>query len=230
MLRVHRRQAVLVDQHGLVREPRRPRRLADVRVDALAEFARPWGEVQAFGLALFVFAEHLPRHVRPSSSFLTGAGMPSEASSARAIQRRGIIVAHAVAQRDLAPFQRLHRKAVVGEAVVDRRQRARGVVIAGDVGLEPVPRRGVVPGFGQRPQPGPDAGLRAALQKHRSRASRSTNTSAWRSGSGFTGLGVGSSRTRSSRSATHSPCSGHSTQAGSARVHKVAPKSICAWV
>jgi len=61
-------------------------------------------------------------------------------------------------------------------------------------------------------------------------ASSSSNTSAWRSGSGLPGFGVGSSATRPLRSATQPNCSGQTTQAGSARLHRVAPKSICAWV
>jgi hypothetical protein len=59
---------------------------------------------------------------------------------------------------------------------------------------------------------------------------RSSSTTALRSGNGLPGLGVGSSTVRPSRSATQSRCSGHNTQAGSCRVQRVAPKSICAWV
>ena len=49
-------------------------------------------------------------------------------------------------------------------------------------------------------------------------------------GNGLPGFGDGSSATRPSRSAVQPSCSGQIAQAGSARLHRVAPKSICAWV
>ena len=61
-LRVHDAEAVLVDQHGLVRQPCRPGGLADVGEDALAQLAGVGHEVQAFGVALFVLAEDGARH------------------------------------------------------------------------------------------------------------------------------------------------------------------------
>src|SRR3546814_15954189 len=47
VLRVQRREPVLVDQHGLVRQPRCPAGLADVGEHALAQFAGPGHEIQA---------------------------------------------------------------------------------------------------------------------------------------------------------------------------------------
>src|SRR5690606_10483338 len=94
VLGVERREPVLVDEHGLVAEPRRPSGLADAREHALAELAGPGHEVEALGLALFVLAVDGSAHGRSSrwgagasSSVRTGAGMPSAASSAREAQR-----------------------------------------------------------------------------------------------------------------------------------------------
>src|SRR3954471_2082555 len=44
-------QAVLVDQHRLLLQPALPGFLADVFVDALAQFTGVRGEIEAFGLA-----------------------------------------------------------------------------------------------------------------------------------------------------------------------------------
>src|SRR5690606_19345107 len=60
VIRVERREAVLVDQHGLVGEPRGPCRLADAGEDPLAKLARPRHEVETLGFALFVLAEDDP--------------------------------------------------------------------------------------------------------------------------------------------------------------------------
>src|SRR5690606_36044752 len=92
VLRIARRQPVLVDQHGLVRKPGGPCGLADAGVDALAQFAGPGDEIQALGLALFVLAEDRAGHGlwslhSESSSLRMGAGRPKPASSARATQR-----------------------------------------------------------------------------------------------------------------------------------------------
>src|SRR5690606_30932899 len=67
VLRVARRQPVLVDQHGLVRQPGGPCGLADVGVDTLAQLAGPGNEIQALGLALFVLAEDGAGHGRVAS-------------------------------------------------------------------------------------------------------------------------------------------------------------------
>src|SRR5690606_22045611 len=67
VLRLAGRQPVLVDQHGLVRQPGGPCGLADVGVDALAQFAGPGNEIQALGLALFVLAEDGAGHGRVAS-------------------------------------------------------------------------------------------------------------------------------------------------------------------
>src|SRR5690606_7331139 len=82
-----------VDQHGLVGEPRLPGLLADAGEHALAQFPGPGHEVQAFGLALLVLAEHGAAHVAASSivrcnSRRTGAGMPSAPSAPAPTQRR----------------------------------------------------------------------------------------------------------------------------------------------
>src|SRR5690606_35574013 len=65
VIRVERREAVLVDQHGLVGEPRGPCRLADAGEDPLAKLARPRHEVETLGFALFVLAEDDPGHGGP---------------------------------------------------------------------------------------------------------------------------------------------------------------------
>src|SRR5690606_41461234 len=62
MLRVQRREPVLVDQHGLVRQPRRPAGLADVLEHPLAQLARPGHEIEPLAVALLVFAENGPGH------------------------------------------------------------------------------------------------------------------------------------------------------------------------
>src|SRR5665213_3040059 len=49
--RVGERQTVLVDEHRLVFEPRRPRLLRHAFVDALAELARVRGKVESLGVA-----------------------------------------------------------------------------------------------------------------------------------------------------------------------------------
>src|SRR5690606_14151137 len=105
VLGIHRRQPVLVDQHGLVREPRGPGALADAGEHALAEFARPWHEVEAFGVALFVFAVDDAAHGWcswgvsncASMSVRTGAGMPRPASASSGTQRSWSLSRTAVA-------------------------------------------------------------------------------------------------------------------------------------
>src|SRR5690606_40300926 len=85
---VERIQAVLVDQHGLVREPFAPGLLRYVFVDAPTEFAGPRRETEALGFAVELHAMHHARHrvfstessSTLSSSLRTGAGRPSEAS------------------------------------------------------------------------------------------------------------------------------------------------------
>src|SRR5690606_41668167 len=90
VLRVQRREAVLVDQHGLVRKPCRPAGLADTGEHTLAQFAGPGHEIQALGFLVLVLAVHRARHVDgsswsclgcASSSVLMGAGMPSATRS-----------------------------------------------------------------------------------------------------------------------------------------------------
>ena len=61
-LRIARHQPVLVDQHGLVREPFGPRGLADLFEHALAERAGPRREVEALGLDLVLRAENGTGH------------------------------------------------------------------------------------------------------------------------------------------------------------------------
>ena len=62
MLGVAWREPVFVDQHGLMRQPRLPCRLADMVEDALAKLARPGDKIQAFGLGLGVVTENSARH------------------------------------------------------------------------------------------------------------------------------------------------------------------------
>jgi uncharacterized membrane protein YgdD (TMEM256/DUF423 family) len=61
-LRLDGRQAVLVDQHGLVADPGPPGLGGDVVEDALAELTRIWNAFQALGFALQVGAENGSRH------------------------------------------------------------------------------------------------------------------------------------------------------------------------
>ena len=80
MLGVERRQAVFIDQHGLMREPLRLRRFADMLEHALAQFAWPWNEIQAFRFRFRFFAEYHSAHFKSCSNFLIGAGMPIAAN------------------------------------------------------------------------------------------------------------------------------------------------------
>src|SRR3546814_5629244 len=84
VLRVQRREPVLVDQHGLVRQPRRPAGLADVGEHALAQFSGPGHEIQALGVLVLVLAVHRAPQVDGTawacrggaySCGVTGAGM-----------------------------------------------------------------------------------------------------------------------------------------------------------
>ena len=68
MLGVQRRQAVFVDQHGLLGLPFRPGFATDVIEDAAAQRARPWCEIQTLGFALLFFTEDgsaYPRMIPP---------------------------------------------------------------------------------------------------------------------------------------------------------------------
>src|SRR5205085_1956559 len=55
-------ETILVDQHGLVLHPGRPRLLADRGVDPLAELARIRREIEPLGLALQIYALHRSCH------------------------------------------------------------------------------------------------------------------------------------------------------------------------
>src|SRR5690348_6257612 len=69
-LRLQRIEAVLVDQHGLVGEPLLPGLLGNVFVHALAERARPGGEVEAFGVDAELGAVDGAGHVGSSGTFV----------------------------------------------------------------------------------------------------------------------------------------------------------------
>ena len=142
-----------------------------------------------------------------------------------------VIVAHRGARGDVAPAQRLQVEAVVGEAVRDRcralrrcRNRRRYALRTSCARLRASPLPAATTAMPRRrPAAGAAAGRGPA---HRAAAARARCVRA-------AACRVSASAVRRcvrSRSATQSPCSGHSTQAGSWRVHRVAPKSICAWV
>src|SRR5690606_2096441 len=63
--RIGQVEPVLVDQHGLVANPRLPGVLRDVLVELLAELAGIGREVEAFGLALQLHAENGAGHSLP---------------------------------------------------------------------------------------------------------------------------------------------------------------------
>src|SRR6185312_14663375 len=227
-VRVARRQPVLVVQHGLVVKPLLPRFASDVFVDAVAELARPWRAIEAFGLALEFFAEDASGH--RINTFLTGAGMPRSAISAREYQR--VAGSSATAERARTPCHsideacnlkcvntcRMTGKATAVSGSRAARREASSCAACSSAASGRLHNPGQTPCGGRR------------CNNTRSCSSRSTTKNVYFSGSARAGRAAGITAVIPARCAAQTCACGQASQRGFARVQTVAPRSMIACV